>query len=211
MIEKKDFIEIEYTGKLADEDIVFDTTDEKTAKQAGLHEEHLQYGPVTICVGEGQILEGLDKKLVGKKVGQEFEVKVPPEDGFGKKKANLLKLLPARIFKERNVQLIPGLQVNIDGAVGTIKRVSGGRVIVDFNHPLASKDLVYEVKINKKIEDDKEKVESLVKLLLNEEPEVTVEDKKATVKLSEELNKEVENKLKEEIKELIGLEAEINS
>ncbi len=56
----KDFIEIEYTGKLKAEDIIFDTTDEKLAKENNIHQENSNYGPTIICLGENQILKGLD-------------------------------------------------------------------------------------------------------------------------------------------------------
>ena len=147
-ISKKDFIEIEYEGKLKDEDIIFDTTDEKTAKEQGLANEKSEFGPIVICVGEGQVLAGLDKALEGKEPG-DYTVELNPEDAFGKKDAKLIKMIPHSVFRKQNIQVQPGLQVNVDGMIGLIRRVGGGRCLVDFNHPLSGKELVYKIKINK--------------------------------------------------------------
>jgi len=54
------------------------------------------------------------------------------------------------------------LQVDVDGEVGTITRVSGGRVIVNFNHPLAGKEVIYDFKILKKVEDKSEQIKSFL-------------------------------------------------
>ena len=63
MIQKNDFIEIEYTGKTKDEGIIFDTTDEKLAKEQGFLQENAAYGPVIICVGQNQVISGLDNGI----------------------------------------------------------------------------------------------------------------------------------------------------
>ena len=60
-----------------------------------------------------------------------------------------------------------GLQVNIDGNVGMVKSVSGGRTLVDFNHPLAGKNLVYEMKVFEKIKDARKKIGSILRMQLN--------------------------------------------
>ena len=62
-IKKGDFVEVEYTGKTKTDKIVFDTTDEKTAKKSDIHSERMEYGPVVVCIGENQILGGLDEEL----------------------------------------------------------------------------------------------------------------------------------------------------
>ena len=139
-IKKHDFIEVEYTGKLKEENTVFDTTDEKVAKEHHLS-SNFGFGPVVICVGEQQILAGLDKNLENKEVGKEYEFDIKPEDAFGNKDPKLIQLIPTNKFKQQNIQPMPGMQMNIDGIVGTVKTVSGGRTLVDFNHPLAGKEL----------------------------------------------------------------------
>jgi len=202
-IAKTDFIEIEYTGKLKDENAVFDTTDEKVAKENDL-ESHSGYGSVIICVGEEQLLKGLDKNLEGKETGKEYDIDIKPEDAFGEKNAKLIQLIPTNKFKQQNIQPMPGMQLNMDGVVGTIKTVSGGRTLVDFNHPLAGKDVSYKIKINKKITDDKEKLEGYLKLSLGtKDVELEVNDSNAKIKLKKEIPKETQERLSKKITELI--------
>ena len=203
-IKKKDFIEIEYTGKTKEEGIVFDTTDEKVAKDNELEQENTNYGPVTICLGEGQVLAGLDNALEGKETGKDLKIEIKPEDAFGKKDAKLLQLVQTNKFKKEGIQPMPGLQVNIDGMMATIKTVSGGRTLIDFNHPLSGKDIVYEVKINKVITDDVEKLKAYVKVALNlKEVDASIKEGKAKVNLKSELPKEIQDQLIEKIKNVI--------
>lgn len=204
-IKKHDFVEIEYTGKLAEEGIIFDTTNEEIAKQNQIYNENANYGPIAICIGEKQILQGLDSKLEAKEVGKNYTIKLTPEEGFGKKSAKLLKLVPLGIFKKQNINPVPGLQVNIDGIIGTIRNVAGGRIIVDFNHPLAGRNLIYEIKINRLITKDDEKISSLIKLLLGQEPEVIIKDDIAEVELKDELASELQKELGKKIVELVKL------
>jgi len=201
-IKKHDFIEIEYTGKLKEENLIFDTTDEKVAKENNL-ESH-GYEPVIICVGEQQLLKGIDKNLEGKDIGKEYDIDIKPEDAFGNKNAKLIQLIPTSKFKKQNIQPMPGIQLNIDGMVGTIKTVSGGRTLVDFNHPLAGKELSYKIKINKKITDDKEKLQGYLKLSLGtKDIETEINNNEAKVKLKNEIPKEAEERLKNKMIELI--------
>ena len=201
-IKKHDFLEIEYTGKLKEDNLIFDTTDENVAKENNL-ESH-GYDPVVICVGEQQLLKGIDKNLEGKDIGKEYDIDINPEDAFGNKNAKLIQLIPTSKFKKQNIQPMPGMQINLDGMVGTIRTVSGGRTLVDFNHPLAGKELIYRIKINKKITDDKEKLNGYLKMSLGTKDfETEINNNEAKVKLKSEIPKEAEERLKNKISELI--------
>jgi len=211
-IKKGDFVEVEYTGKIKEDNFVFDTTSEKIAKEKGIHNPYAQYGPTIVCIGEHQLLKGLDEWLVGKEIGEEYTIDLQPEQAFGKKTAQLLKLMPLNAFKKGNTRPEVGMQVDVDGNIGIVKTVTGGRVVVDFNHPLASKELSYTIKINKMITDDSEKIKAMISLTLNlkkEKIKVSVLNEKAivkTIKLPEVFQKEFEKKIKElvpTIKELI--------
>jgi FKBP-type peptidyl-prolyl cis-trans isomerase 2 len=157
-IKKGDFIEVEYTGKT--EGQVFDSTSEAVAKEAGLNPK-ATYKPAIICIGEGQLLKGLDEFLEGKELGK-HTVTVPPEKAFGKKDAKLLKLIPASKFKAAKIQPFVGMEVNVDNHYGVVRSISGGRITVDFNHPLASKELTYEVEVKRMVEKPEEQVASLL-------------------------------------------------
>jgi FKBP-type peptidyl-prolyl cis-trans isomerase SlyD len=99
---------------------------------------------------------------------------------------------------------MPGMQLNIDGVVGTVKIASGGRTLVDFNHPLAGKELSYKIKINKKITDDKEKLKGYLKLSLGTKDfETEINNSNAKISLKNEIPEEVKEKLSKKITELI--------
>ena len=162
-IKKGDFIELDYTGAVADDKRVFDTTRTEEAKRAGLNPK-AQYKPVIICVGEGHLLPGLDEFLTGKELGR-YTCTLTAERAFGKKEPKLLKLIPAKKFTEAKLEPFPGLEVNIDGHYGVVRTVSGGRVTVDFNHPLAGRDVVYTLEAKRFVEKPEERVEALLEMV----------------------------------------------
>lgn len=201
-VSKHDFIEIEYIGKIKEDNVVFDTTYEKVAKENNL--ENTSYEPVIVCIGEEQLLKGLDKNLEGKETGKEYDIEIKPEDAFGKRNAKLIQLISTNKFKQQKIQPMPGMQLNIDGVVGTIKTVSGGRILVDFNHPLAGKELLYKIKINKKVTDDKEKLKGYLKLSLGtKDLDIELSNNNAKVSLKKEIPKEAQENLSKKITELI--------
>ena len=202
-VKEKDFVELEYTGKLED-DSVFDTTDAKIAKDNNIFEKDAEYSPIVICVGEGQIIKGLDNGLVGKETEKGYTIKVSAEDAYGKKNIKLIQLIPTNKFLKQNIQPMPGLQVNIDGMMGLVKTVSGGRTLVDFNHPLSGKELNYDIKIKRVVKDDKEKISSILKVSLGlKDADVKVENNKASISTKEDIPKEIHVQIKNKIKELL--------
>ena len=185
-VKKGDFVEIQYKGFVDGQ--LFDTTDEKEAKAHGIWRQGFPYGQVRIKVGEGYVLKGLDEELESKEIGKDLKINLPPEKAFGKKFAQMIKMIPLSKFRKDNVTPQNGMIVNIDGIMATIKRVGGGRVLVDFNHPLADKDVEYKVKIVRKITDDKELIESIIASdtnLLPSEYSLEIKDGKATIKFKE--------------------------
>lgn len=200
-IKEKDFVEIEYTGKIKELNQVFDTTSEETAKKEKIYNDKMEYGPAIVCIGEKHLLPGLDNKIKGKETNKDYEFNLEPEEGFGKKSAQLLKLVPAKVFKEQQIVPMPGLEINVDGMPGIIRTVSGGRIIVDFNHPLSGKELNYKIKINKIIKDKKEKLKALLKIELNmKDSKVEIKENKAKI---EKIPQPVQETLKKRINELI--------
>lgn len=206
MLNKNDFIEVEYTGELKEDNSVFDTTHEETAKKSGIHNPKIKYGPVVLCIGQKQILPGIDKQLEGKEVGKEYKFEISADEGFGKKDPALIQLIATSKFKKANLMPMPGMQVTIDNQVGTVKAVSGGRTIVDFNHPLSGKDLSYKIKILKKIDETNRKVSVLIGALLQiEEPEVAIAEDKAMVTLAFDIPEEVQKVIKNKVLEIVKL------
>jgi FKBP-type peptidyl-prolyl cis-trans isomerase 2 len=203
-IKKKDFVELEYTAKLKEEDIIFDTTDEALAKKENIHSEKMEYGPIIICVGEQHVIKGLDSKIEGKEPGT-YTFEIPAEEAFGKKNPQLIQLISTAKFRQQKITPMPGLQINIDGTIGTVKTVTGGRTMVDFNHPLSGKDVVYEIKITRIVTDKTEKAKALLKTLIQvKDADIKVENDEAKIKLKQELPKEITEKISEKVKDLAG-------
>jgi len=161
MIKKGTFIEINYTGLIKESNKVFDTSQEEIAKKENIFNKNLTYKSIIICVGEHQILPGLDEELENKELGN-YEFEIPPEKAFGKKNPKLMQLVSTANFKKQNIIPYLGLQVNIDGILGIIRTVTPGRAIIDFNHPLSGKNLIYKIEIKRIVTDVKEQLDSLV-------------------------------------------------
>lgn len=208
-IKENDFIEIDYTGKLTEDNLVFDTTLESVAKKENLDTKNNKYKPAVVCIGENQLIKGVEENLIGKEVGTSFTIEVEPEKGFGKKSAKLLRMIPLRVFKKQNIDPQPGLQVQIDGQMGTVRTANSGRIIVDFNNPLSGRNLTYEVKINKIVEDTIEKTKALIEPVFGE-VEVSFENDIATIQVPFEMPKEILDPFKEKILKLIKEIKQIN-
>ncbi len=205
-IKKNDFIEVEYTGRLKEEGAVFDTTDESIAKEHHLYRKGAHYGPIIICAGEKHVLKGIDDFIVGKEPGK-YKIEIKPEDAFGKKNAKLIQMIPARKFAEHEIRPVPGLNVNIDGMVGLIKTVSGGRVLVDFNHPLAGKELAYDFNVLRIVTDKKEQVQSILEVTVSlgkADSEVEINGNECAVKIKKKFPKEILPHIEAKIKALCG-------
>jgi len=206
-IQKGDFIRLEYTGRTADDSEIFDTTDEALAKEHHAHAEHAAYGPVTICIGEGHLLPGLEEQLIGREVG-EHEIPLSPEQGFGKKDIKLLRMIPASAFQKQQVVPYPGLHINMDGMLGIVKTAGGGRTIVDFNHPLAGRELKYQVRVIAKVEDKAQQIIALMEAGFRLPPEqfqVAVTGESATVTAKVPIPHELENQFAKKAKALTGM------
>ena len=196
---KGDFIQVNYTAKIKESGKVFDTTDNALAQKENLH-QHNQ-GPITICIGEHQVIEGFEKALEGKEVKKEYTVSIEPGKAFGRKSAKLVQLIPTSKLREQKVTPQRGMQIIVDDNIGVIRVVSGGRVMVDFNHPLAGKEITYTFTIERVLEDNKEKLKSILKIALGKEPNIELEGQKATVK--DEIPSQHQKFLKKKIPTLI--------
>ena len=100
------------------------------------------------------------------------------------------------------------MQLSLDGQVVKIVSVSGGRTLVDFNNPLAGRDIIYEYRINKKIENEEERVNSLQDFFFNKRFKIEKKDDKIVLKLDEEF-KQYFVLLKEKFQEILGKEVDI--
>ncbi len=204
VIKKGLFIEMDYTGRTVDGEL-FDTTIKSVADREHFHLKK-SFEPIIIKVGAGHVVPGLDKRLEGLKLGN-HKISIPAEEAFGKKSAKLLQLIPLKFFKRDNLQPVPGLEVSVDGQTGVVRSVSGGRVIVDFNHLLAGKDVEYEVIIKRIVSDKKEQLIALLKLMGLPFKSISVDSDNAEITLLQELPADLSGFLIDDLKGKTGLKS----
>jgi FKBP-type peptidyl-prolyl cis-trans isomerase 2 len=178
-----DIVRVSFTGRVKDTGKVFDTTYAEAAKKAGIFNEHLSYGPTPMILGENRLIPGLENALSKMKSGEEKTVVVHPKDAFGERDPELVKLVPLKVFKANGINPAPGLVVVLENNLpGRVQSVSGGRVRVDFNHELAGKALEYELKMDERLSDEKEKIRAIFELVF---PRIPVKELKIARKEKE--------------------------
>lgn len=203
---EKDFIEIDYIGRIKENNQIFDLTYEDIAKKEKLDQGHAHFGPRIICLGENQILKAIDGFLLNKNIGETYTLEIKPENAFGKKNTNMMQIVTVDTLRKQNINPFPGLQINASGLLGTIRSVTGGRVTIDFNHPLAGKNIIYEIKINKLIDKDDEKLKSLIENMLglhNHDYNLEMESNKVKIKIKPVIPTKAKEELKTKAKQLI--------
>ena len=206
-LQKKDFIEIEFTGKTK-EGTVFDSNKKEDLKNIPEANPN-QAKPFIFSLGENMFLDGVDNFLIGKPNSPaDYTVELSPEKAFGKREPKLIKLMPLTVFRKHKLNPIPGIIFNFDGRMGKVLSVSGGRTQVDFNHPLAGKYVIYEVKFKRKIEDLNEKTKSLIEFFARQEIPFKIQDKKLILDSTNQITKFLEL-FKDKFKELLDLDLEI--
>lgn len=198
LLKRGDFIELEFTGRIKSTGKIFDLTDQELAKKEGLDPKKCE--PIKACIGEGHLLKGLDEFLPNKEVGKEYDLEIPPEKAFGKRSPKLIQLTSLSVFKDKNFTPFPGLQLAVDGAVATVRSVTGGRVILDFNHPLAGQTLIYKLKVKRVLTAPEDKIKSLAMTLVAEEPEIKIADGKAELKFKKKLPEPIQKAFSEQVK-----------
>ena len=162
IIESGDFIKLEFTGRIKDTGAIFSSSDEETAKKAGIYDEKSKYGPIPLVAGQSFLLPGLDRQIIGLEVGKSSTVLVPSAEAYGPRQESLIQTFPAKRIKESGIKLKKGEKVRNKNQLGVIVGIKQGRVHVDFNHELAGKDLEFEVNILEKVEEQSSKIFLLV-------------------------------------------------
>jgi peptidylprolyl isomerase len=161
-LKERDFVLVEYTVRVKDTGEVIETTSEEVAKSSGIYREGDVYGPKLMIIGEGRYVRGFEEAVASSEVDEEKTVEVEPSKAYGDRDPNKVKILSLRELAKLNIVPEPGKAIEIGGAVGIVKSISGGRVVVDFNHPLSGKTLVFTYKIVKRLEDPVEKIKYLM-------------------------------------------------
>lgn len=163
-LKKGDIVRLNYTAKIAENDKVFDTTDAEVAKTAGIFDEKYSYAAMPYIIGSGRFFKVLDEKISASELGSEVEIVIPAVDAMGERNPKLVEIYPIKEFAKQNIAPVEGGAVKLGDKTGIITRVGAGRVTVDFNSPLAGKDLKYTFKIEEIMSDNAAKADAIVQM-----------------------------------------------
>ena len=142
------------------------------------------------------------------KINGEYEIELEPEKAFGKREPKLVQMIPMKVFREQKLNPIPGTIFNFDGRIGKILTVSGGRVMVDFNNPIAGKTVIYNIKVKRKIEDINEKIKAFNEFLFKKDFNFKIKDKKLVMEIEKSLVQFVDI-FKQKFKDVFGLDLQV--
>lgn len=122
-----------------------------TLKDGRVVESNVGGAPLELVVGKGKAIRGLENALVGMSPGQTRTVVVRPVDGYGAKDQSLLWIVAASelpagtaLAAETEVDFLRADGTRIEGRIA---KIEGDRVTVDGNHPLAGRNLTFEIKV----------------------------------------------------------------
>jgi FKBP-type peptidyl-prolyl cis-trans isomerase 2 len=176
--QKKDFVEVEFTGKIKDGEI-FDSNVKKNLEKLNPNENPK---PFIFSLGENMFLKGIDDFLIGKELGS-YTIDLTPEQAFGPRVPQFVQMVPIKVFKAENLNPVVGAVFNFDGRIAKVLSVSSGRVMVDFNNPLAGKNVVYEINVLRKVDDLNEKIKAFLNFLFRRDFKFTVEGNKVIIEV----------------------------
>ncbi|MER3447109.1 MAG: peptidylprolyl isomerase [Candidatus Dadabacteria bacterium] len=125
-----DTVKFSFVGRFEDGSI-FDTSDK----------------PIAVEIGTGKLIRGLDKEILGMTQGEEKEITLSPEDGYGLEDPSLVRAIPLETFKRNNIEPRMGMMLRTPQGDCYITGVSDKDVEVNYNHPLAGKTLIFDIKI----------------------------------------------------------------
>lgn len=131
-----DTVKVHYTGTLAD-GTQFDSS--------------LERDPLEFTLGEGQLIPGFEKTVVGMTPGESRTVTVPAEEAYGPYRKEMVLEVPRSQFPPE-MQLEIGMQLQLGGEeenkmVVAITAVTEEQITLDANHPLAGKDLTFNIQL----------------------------------------------------------------
>jgi len=136
-VKNDDTVKVHYTGKL-ESGHVFDSSVERGK-------------PIEFTMGQGQLISGFEKGLIDMKVKEKKTINISKEEAYGEKKQELIQevpktQLPEDIKPKVGMNLVSKTQSGqeIDLIITDVKKTT---IIVDGNHPLAGRDLVFDLEV----------------------------------------------------------------
>jgi len=106
--------------------------------------------PLAYIQGHQNIIPGLEKEMVGKKVGDKFKAVVQPEEGYGVSNPALVQVLDRSVFQgvdEIEVGMQFQAQLEDGPIIMSVTNVDGNNITIDGNHALADQVLTFDVEV----------------------------------------------------------------
>ncbi len=106
--------------------------------------------PVVFTVGNGQVVEAIDQGVEGLEPGERRVIKVTPENGFGPRRDELIRSVPKTMLGDQVVSPGEAVEIQTDEGevlIAEVKDVDNESVTFDLNHPLAGRDIEFEVEL----------------------------------------------------------------
>jgi len=108
-------------------------------------------GPLQFLAGHDNIVPGLEREMIGMKIGESKDVVVTPEDGYGEFDEEAFMDVPRSEFPS-DMEIEEGVELNVTDEDGQnqyarVESVTDDKVKLDFNHPLAGAELHFNVKV----------------------------------------------------------------
>ncbi|MEM4554603.1 MAG: peptidylprolyl isomerase [Candidatus Anstonellaceae archaeon] len=141
---KGDVVYVDYIG-MFENGTVFDTSIASEAAKAGLPQR--RYEQLVFRLGEGHMIKGFEDAIVGMKEGQVKTVKIEPKDAYGQRDESLVVRIPLASLENAEDVKIGGIVYSSEGMPGVVLGIENQTAIVDFNHELAGKTLIYVIKL----------------------------------------------------------------
>ncbi len=189
-LQKGDFALINYSAKVKETSDIFDTTYEDVAKKEHLFKEGRIYEPKLVVIGESWVLKALDEALTTMEVNKPATVEITPDKGFGQRDPEKIKRVPLKQLLAKDINPVIGAQIEYQNKDATVRSIGAGRVLLDFNPPLAGRTLIYEVIVTKKLESKEEKIGALVHrripIVEEEKFKLTIQDSSLTIDMPED-------------------------
>jgi FKBP-type peptidyl-prolyl cis-trans isomerase SlpA len=112
-------------------------------------DSNFETAPATFTVGDGNLLPGFESTLIGLENGDEREFTIPPEEAFGQHNPQNVQRVDRSNFDQQELEVGAMFSFqNGDGELpGVIIEFEDEEILVDFNHPLAGKNIIFQVKI----------------------------------------------------------------
>ena len=119
--------------------------------------------PLTVLIGHGGLVPGVERALLDHEAGDKFEVVVPPAEGYGERREGWIERVPKKMFRDPD-RLRPGMQTVFQHRTGgtrvvTVAKIGSSVIDVDLNHPMAGRTLHFALELTDVREASPEELE----------------------------------------------------